>query len=251
MSQLVKKSVTWNDVRKGDRWPHEDSVAVDAVDKKQKWGTFTFVGNNIGATGNMEIRRRLDESVVVYREELTEEEAVKRRREMIREVLIDDLRSLLRRNPVQKLEDIVTDARQREATSGKPVIGVLDWSNLADVLQAQATYKIGIHINHALRRGTSPLNSSEYNGPELVEDATYDEIVDAYAAWYASDVDNGRMLNARVNPLSRSTSVLSNLLEDLDAWAVGEITSKFAWATAYEVVRNRAAELRKEWQAKR
>jgi hypothetical protein len=54
-----------------------------------------------------------------------------------------------------------------------------------------------------------------------------------------------------VNPLSRSTSVLSNLLEDLDAWAVGEITSKFAWATAYEVVRNRAVELRKEWQAKR
>jgi hypothetical protein len=250
MPQLVEKSVTWNDVRKGDRWPHEDSVAVDTVEKKQKWGTYTFAGDNAGGTENMVIRRRLGESVVVYREEPTEEETAKRRHEMIREVLIDDLRNLLRRNPVQKLEDIVTDARQREATSGNPVTSVLDW-NLADVLQAQATYKIAVRINNALRRGTSPLNSSEYNGPELVEDATYGEIVDAYAAWYASDVDNGRMLNARVNPLSRSTSVLSNLLEDLDVWAVGEITSKFSWATAYEVVRIRAAELKEEWQAKR
>jgi hypothetical protein len=86
---------------------------------------------------------------------------------------------------------------------------MFDWSSLANVLQKQAMRKIGFELTH--------ISSRLFETEEITDEARAFEIV---ATWYAQEVlDTERRRYSVHDPLSRSTSVLANVLGDLDVWA--------------------------------
>jgi hypothetical protein len=238
MPQMVKHETTWGSVRKGDRWPHEDSTPVADVNKKVAWTTLTFTGDDGNVLQSLTIRKRVDETVTVYREEPTDEEKDAQHVELMRDLLSDNLRKMLARTPIKALEAIIEKVKNDEYD-----YDVLTWANLPDVLKAQATYRQAMIIRGRLTRKSHARDGRNVT----VEDATLDELLDAYAAWYYANVErsSGRF-GPRVDPTSRSTSPISNLLEDLEVWAIGEMLYRITWSGAWEDVLARVEQFKSE-----
>lgn len=223
MPELVKHEDKVSTLRKGDLLQvivngHAQWAPITDVVKKQTWGSFTVEGIDKA------LRMRLDEPIDFKREQPTAAEQEANRRNWTRETIVDDLSKLLRDTPLKKLEAIVAKAR---VTGGDIAHDVLTSFNLPDVLEAQALFKVALRIRN-------------YVDTERLEDATYEQLVDALAKWWISEY--GGLRSYRSSPLSRSTSRISNMLEDLDDWAPNRITEKL-W---FGDVERRVAAIREE-----
>lgn len=146
----------------------------------------------------------------------------------------------LRKNLLRYLSDHPSNRLREIAEVRQHYIEQLDWSNLGGVLKAQALRKQALNI-------TSALPEAIRETPGLASD---DEIVDAYAKWYLYDVQRFSQFNSmRVNdPTSRSTSVISNILEDLDEWAKASIVRDML--NYGDMVEVRAEEIKRERDVK-
>jgi hypothetical protein len=220
MPEYVTKDGTWNDVRVGDMV--EGTVVKDII-KKQK---FAFVTMDL-ADQVRPWRRPLAEPITYERTEATQAERNASRVQFRFEMMRDALTDMLDSTPMKKLEQVMAKARHTSTEDGDLAYDVLTHWALDDVLRTQARYKVALRIRSYL---AWPL-----------EDATYDDLLTAYAKWWSYERDN--MRHASRDPLSRSTSVTSNLLEDLDEWAVQSVTSGFGWSEIQDEMDARANEI--------
>lgn len=232
MPKNVSKTVTVNDVRKGDV---VDELLVVSIDKKAKFAYVTLAG------ADRPRRLALDNTIVVTRVEPTQEELDAKRHAFMVQGLRDQLHKLLKNDPITKLESITAEARKR-ATYGD----VLTWSNLPDVLKAQAKWKIGLSIASGIHtvadRRQLPV---DVNGPADVANVPADVLVDAWSYWLYDNVSR-KAYDSGVDPTSRSTSAISNLLEDLDRWAVRDVVRELTWTGGLNMLEARVDELEQE-----
>lgn len=170
-------------VRKGDRLLGFGIVADKA--EKIAWVTFT---NEEGATK----RYRVEEEVTVERTEKTEEEKAA-------EVLVWQLRLAEK----ARTDAYSTHAEQAERIAKSASAATVSYSDLGNYLEAQATLKVWAAIDHMA-------------GLEQHANLNLLQVVELFVT-YSKERAAQR---GGTNPLSRSTSQLSNLLDDLDAYAV-------------------------------
>lgn len=227
MPHTVKYEIKAGDVRKGD-WFHmaDPNMAISAIDRKVAWTTLT-VGEGSRARTT---RLRVDDDVIVFRTELTPEERAAARHEYGVEQLRKHLASLLANDPITVAQRVIAKAGDYKAE-------VFTWSTLPDILQAQALYK------HALDILATAHHAIDYN--ESVADADFehldeDVLLNAVASWFYRHITRDAW-DSPHDPLSRSTSQISNMLEDLDAWAVKKIVTDFRWTGIRDEIERRVA----------
>ena len=225
MPITVRKTITVTALRQGDTLDETPPAVVASVTRKATWGAVHIAGHGRPR------RLRLDASITVLRQEPTEQEQQQRRRTCMAEILKDELTGWLRRDPAPMLREILdTDPGYGE---------VLTWSNLPDVLKAQAIFKHARTLWHHLGEPADPATVEE------------DPLLEAFAAWWHTHIDPRGEDGPRNDPLSRSTSVISNVLDDCDDWAIQEIRSRIYWAGAREDIRRRVAQSRADRRARR
>jgi hypothetical protein len=200
-------------------------LVVTSINKKSVWAEVA-VETPIGSRHTE--RARLDSYVTVTREEETAEEIAAHRREVAV--------NLLRRLWVSINEDPSVALVERIAKNRDDGYAeLLGYYDLDKFLEAQALRKIGSTITHLMK--VQRENGFDGNNVDDYDDAL---LVEAFATWYHSEVFNASQY-AR-SPLSRSTSITSNLYEDLDAYAVKYVIEQLRWTG--RVVQDRAEELR-------
>jgi hypothetical protein len=231
MPQTVTKDITYAGVRVGDTFGTHDTDRVAGIERKPVWVTLTFVG---GSTR----RRRGDEPVTVWRSEPTAEEVAADRRHHAAEQLRGKLGGYLHTAAFTEFNESVQIALANDH------VNTFDHWQLDKILRANALRNVGQLIDHARQQ---MVKRAADQGIELDADS---EIIDGFAAWYANDIERADRISSPNDPLSRSTSLTSNLLEDLKRWAVEQVVSDLKWMTM-SVVTDRAAELRREWDAER
>lgn len=240
MPELVTREGTWDNVRRGD----QVRIVVDGdevfsyvtnINKKQLWATITVEDIE------KPLRKRLSDPVVLMREQPTDAETEAKRKEFAHQLMVDALTAMLKQKHVDMLEEIVTKARQTDGDLG---YNVLTWGNLPRILEVQAKHKVALRIVGFLDHSGLPHNAPAPS----VTDATYDELIDAFAQWWIAEFEN--VLGSATNPLSRSTSTISNILDDLDEWANHQLTHEMWFYAIRKDVRRRAAEMIDEMTSK-
>jgi hypothetical protein len=220
MPQDVTKEIRATEIRRGDRLVAIDGAPVvdlgEVTDVSRKV-TYAYI------TREAEHKQRriyLNVPVTVIRTEPTDDEKQVQEREWKRDTLVAELRKMLDATPLRAIGEVVDKARARE---GEDAYDVLTSYVLADLLKTQALHRQALRIRARLTRDGEHVD---------VEDASVDELVTAYAMWYYETVNRAGWQGPRVDPTSRSTSTLSNLLEDLEVWAAQEITYRIMWSGA-------------------
>ncbi len=230
MPQDVRKEITITELRKGDRFA-ETGTPVTDVTRKQKWAI-------VELNGERTVRMQLDAPVTVLRIEAIDEEKEEFARNYVIKKLRNDLSSALTRDPAKLLGEIIAKAPTSDGE-------VLDWSNLPTVLHAQAMYKVALIICHLIHiagvRLEKSIDVDLRANPDDVARVDPDVLFEAYAMWYYGNVDPDRSHQRSYDPLSRSTSPISNLLEDLDAWAIAQVVNDLMWTGALEEIKRRVA----------
>jgi hypothetical protein len=216
MPTTVRKHIKVTELRKGDTLDETPPAIVESLTRKATWGAVQIAGEAKPR------RLRLDASVTVLREEPTEEEQARRRRTCTVEILKDQLTGWLKRDPARMLREIVDNDRGYGE--------VLTWSNLPDVLKAQATFKHARTLWHHLGE------------PEDLAAVDEDTLLEAFASWWYTNVHRLGDHGPRHDPISRSTSSISNIIDDCDDWAIQQIRSRIGWAGAREEMQRRVTQ---------
>jgi hypothetical protein len=213
MPTTVMKQIKVTELRRGDRFDETPPAVVESLTRKLTWGAVQIVGE---ATPR---RLRLDATVTVIREEPTEEERARARHVYMVQTLKDELAGWLRRDPARLLQDIVDNSRGYAE--------VLTWSNLPDVLKAQALFKHARTLWHDLGR------------PDDIAAVDDDSLLQAFAAWWYTNVHQVSGYGPRHDPISRSTSVIANIIDDCDTWAAADIRWRITCAGARDELQRR------------
>ena len=171
---------------------------VASIDRKVKWVVVTYESGH-------RTRALVDATVTYDRNEKDEAEIAIDRYEFSMMRLRRDFEDGF----VDKAVDQVRTALARHEDSG---YDMFTYSNLDDILIAQARFNAYRRIDHVR-------SSLEERG--LDADT-------ALAAAYKSVLDEDRNGYPQ-NPLNRSTSVLSNLLEDVKKYVVADIRKDLRW----------------------
>lgn len=127
MPTTVLKQIKVAELRRGDKFDETPPAIVESLARKTTWGLVQIAGEAKPR------RLRLDLMVTVFREELTEEEQARARRKYMIKALKSELAGWLKRDPAKMLQEIVDKNRGYAQ--------VLTWSNLSDVLKAQAMFQ--------------------------------------------------------------------------------------------------------------
>jgi hypothetical protein len=228
MPVSVRKEITVNDIQVGDRF-EQDGPKVIKVDRKQVWA-------NVFGENDTDTRLRLVSPVVVYRDELTDEEKAQVQQEKARELRRWSLKRLhdklaeMNEDPSLGLIESIENARAKNYAEQ-----VSTWE-LDKFLTRQAFFKIAAYITATMKH-----LAENDNLPRAWVENDDELLVTAFADWYKRTVDR-RTYSPR-NPLSRSTSMTSNLFEDLDSFAADSITHDGVWYGFDELVKPRVAEI--------
>lgn len=205
-------------------------LTVRSIDRKIKW---TTVKLDNAPTGSLSLTRRSlgDDLWTVVRTEKTPEETFAEQRRFY----LRNLRSKTDNwstDPSEALSDKMTTNRNADYSEL-----VSHW-DLDKFLEAQALYKIARNVL-AL---TEKLPTNEVVPSKWASDE--DEVlITAWAQWYCENtLKKDRHYSPR-SPLSRSTSITSNLFEDMDRWAVEYVISDLAWCGLRDMLVPRAQEL--------
>lgn len=241
MTVQVIKDITVNDLRKGDvvvgRLGKLNCglvhCVVDGVVKKQVWATVSLTAAT-GYQTSMDAQRvRLDEAVTVQRTEKTEEE----RAEETRIFEAGQLRRMTdeyAQDPAVALEEKIVKARD------EMYMELVSHWTLDKFLSAQALYKIGREVQHGVEMLRDADHDHNLLEPEWVKDDD-ERLLTAWADWYRRNVtDKSRYPR---DPLSRSSSMTSNMFEDLDRWAIEYVVDKFKWYVYAGTIEDRAAKI--------
>ena len=216
MPITVRKDIKVTELRKGDTVDETPPAIVESLTRKATWGAVQIAGEAKPR------RLRLDASVTVLREEPTEDEQARSRRTFMVQMLKDDLTGWLRRDPARMLREIV----DKDSGYGE----VLTWSNLPDVLKAQAMFKQTRSLWHHLGE------------PADLAAVDEDTLLEAFASWWYTNVHRLGDQGPRHDPISRSTSVISNIIDDCDDWAILQIRTRIGWAGAREEMQRRVTQ---------
>ena len=216
MPTTVMKQIKVAELRKGDKLDEIPPATVESLTRKTTWGVVQIAGE---ATPR---RLRLDASVTVIREEPTQEEKAQARHAHMVQTLKDELRGWLRRDPARMLQ-VIIDKNRAHAE-------VLTWSNLPDVLKAQATFKQARALWHDLGQ------------PDDITAVDEDSLLQAFASWWYTNVHRVGDYGPRHDPISRSTSIISNIIDDCDTWAIAEIRERIVWAGARDELEHRVTQ---------
>jgi hypothetical protein len=212
----VRKDITVTELRKDDRLDETPTAIVESLTRKTIWG-------HVQIAGEPKPRRlRLDATVTVLRDEPTEEEQAHSERTRMVNTLKNQLTSWLTRDPARMLQKILDN----DAGFGDVL---LTWSNLPDVLKAQATFH---HARQLWRDLGEPADLAAVDEDTLLE---------AFASWWYANICPLIDMGSRRDPISRSTNIISNVIDDCDDWAVQEIRSRIGWAGARDEMQRRAA----------
>jgi hypothetical protein len=216
MPTRVTQQITVAELRKGDTLDETPPAIVESLNRKTTWGTVQIVGEPDPR------RLRLDATVTVIREQPTKEEKARARHAYMVQTLRDDLSDWLRRDPAQILRDI--------ADTNRGYAEVLTWSNLPDVLKAQATLKHARGLWNDLGR------------PDDIATVDDDGLLHAFASWWYTHVHQVNNSGPRRDPISRSTSVISNVIDDCDTWAIAHIRYRIVCAGARDELQRRVTQ---------
>ena len=217
MPITVRKDIKVAGLRKGDRLDEMPPAIVESLTRKSTWGVVQIAGEAKPR------RLRLDAGITVLREEPTEDEQARSRRTFMVQMLTDELTGWLRRDPARMLREIVDNDRGYGE--------VLTWSNLPDVLKAQATFKQARTLWHHLGE------------PEDLAAVDEDTLLEAFASWWYTNVYRLGDQGPRHDPISRSTSSISNIIDDCDDWAIQQIRWRIRWLAADEETQRRVTQL--------
>jgi hypothetical protein len=217
MPITVRKPITVTELRKGDRLDETPPALVESLTRKAVWGA-------VQVAGEARPRRlRLDAPVTVLREEPTPQEKAQARLAYMTQALRDELAGWLQRDPAGMLQRIIDSNRGQ--------VEVLTWSNLPDVLKAQATFKHARALHNRLGQ------------PDNLAAVDDDALLEAFASWWYTHVHRVIEDGPGRDLLSRSTSVISNVIDDCDDWAVQQIRSRIVWAGAREELERRVTRM--------
>jgi hypothetical protein len=216
MPITVRKDIKVTELCKGDMFDEAPLAVVESLTRKATWGAVQIAGEAKPR------RLRLDASVTVLREEPTEDERARSRRTFTVEMLKDELSGWLRRDPARLLREIVDN----DHGYGE----LLTWSNLPDVLKAQAMFKQARILWHHL------------GAPADLAAVDEDTLLEAFAAWWYTNVHRLSEQGPRHDPISRSTSIISNIIDDCDDWAIQQIRSRVGWVGAREEMQRRVTQ---------
>lgn len=234
MPTTVTQKVRVVDVRAGDRIAELDAPVITAH-HKQVWSTFEVAGHK-------DLRLRGDTMIEVMRDVMTDEEKEANKRMFMVDGLRTHLTKLLSGTPLTEVEAAVEKYN--------PAYGELLTSyNLPGILKTQAMYRQGLVLrrlvhNVAERRGVDA-QLLRINHPDDVKLLDEDILLDAYAVWYYEATDRNHRVGP-VDPTSRSTSPLSNLIEDVERWAVEKILDELRWYVMKDVFNARIEEIKRE-----
>jgi hypothetical protein len=217
MPITVRKDITVAELVKGDRLDETPPAIVESLTRKATRGTVQIAGEAKPR------RLRLDAGITVLREEPTEEEQARSRRTFIVAMLTDELTGWLKRDPARMLREIV----DKDPGYGE----VLTWSNLPDILKAQAMFKQARILWHHLGE------------PADLAAVEEDALLEAFASWWYSNVHRLADQGPRHDPTSRSTSIISNLIDDCDDWAIQQIRWRIRSLGAGEEMQRRVTQL--------
>lgn len=217
MPITVRKDIKVAELRKGDRLDEMPPAIVESLTRKATWGA-------VQVEGEARPRRlRLDAGITVLREEPTEQEQECSRRTFIVAMLTDELIGWLKRDPARMLREIVDNDRGYGE--------VVTWSNLSDVLKAQAMFKQARILWHHLGE------------PADLAAVEEDALLEAFASWWHSNVHRLADQGPRHDPISRSTSIISNIIDDCDDWAIQQIRWRIRSLGAGEEIQRRVMQL--------
>jgi len=217
MPITVRKDIKVAELRKGDRLDEMPPAIVESLTRKSTWGVVQIAGEAKPR------RLRLDAGITVLREEPTEQEQARSRRTFIVGMLTDELTGWLKRDPARMLREIVDNDRGYGE--------VLTWSNLPDVLKAQAMFKHARILWHHLGE------------PADLAAIEEDTLLEAFASWWYTNVHRRGDHGPRHDPLSRSTSIISNIIDDCDDWAIQQIRWRIHWLGVDEEMQRRVTQL--------
>ena len=216
MPITVRKTLTVTELRKGDTFEETPPAVVESLTRKATWGAVQIAGEAKPR------RLRLDAGVTVLREEPTEDEQARGRRTFTVEMLKNELTGWLRRDPARMLRKIIDN----DHGYGE----VLTWSNLPDVLKAQAMFKQARTLWQHLGE------------PADLAAIDEDTLLEAFASWWYTNVHRLGDQGPRHDPISRSTSIISNVIDDCDDWAIQQIRLRIGWTGAREEMQRRVAQ---------
>ncbi len=189
MTAIVTRTICAGDVRKGDDL---QGRIVAETKVGSKW---TSIRDD---DGKLIIRCLSDQHLEVSREEKTDEEKKAERHEYAVESLRKYHDTATAKDPVSMLRAMADEA------DGKNWRRAFDWSNGASFLKAQAEWNV--------------VMSCEYSRASLVEKGV-DEDTALLAAYGHRLFPEAGSYDYPRDPLSKSTSVISNILDDLDTVA--------------------------------
>lgn len=233
----VEQTIKVRELRPHDVVPQGDGdeLVVARIERKQVWATVTF-GNDSDELVTK--RMRQDDDVTVRRMELTDEEKEQQRREFVMNGLRDLLTQLLTNTPHAALKKILTDADDR--------YDVLTWSNLPDVLKTQARWQCGMEIRRIVQILADQRHLRvDVDHPIEVIAIPDGVLFDAWAVWLY-DTTTSKKYDHPLDPMSRSTSVVDNLLTDLERWAPRSIVADWQLLRGRDDLERRAVELADE-----
>src|SRR5438477_10234353 len=78
--------------------------------------------------------------------------------------------------------------------------------------------------------------------PDDITTVEEDSLLRAFASWWYTNVHRVSDYGPRHDPISRSTSVIANVIDDCDDWAIAEIRSRVAWAGARDELERRVTQ---------
>jgi hypothetical protein len=205
MPKIITEDRMVTALKKGDVIQPEGITVVN-VDRKVKWAIVEFPH---GAKARWE----LDRIVSVSREVPTDEEKAQADREY-------QVRWLNTRHDewINDPADALT-GKIEKARTGK-YVELVSHYDLDTFLQTQALYKIAKHVEFDVQRLAERMFDA-FTPDELLA-ASYYEVMKMLTRRYY-----------RRNPLSRSTSVTSNLYEDLDDWALAKVKEDLGYVHEY------------------
>jgi hypothetical protein len=216
MPTTVRKHITVAELRPGDIIDETPPAIVESLARKTTWGLVQIAGEPKPR------RLRLDTNLTVLRDELTDDEQASRRLTHTVEILKADLADWLRHDPARMLRDIV----DHDPGYGQ----VLTWSNLPDVLKAQAMFRHARTLWHHLGEPADLATVSE------------DALLEAFTSWWYTHVHQPSDHGPRHDPISRSTSAISNIIDDCDDWSIQQIRARISWAGARDELQRRVGQ---------
>ena len=213
MPHTVTHTVLPHRLRNGDKFVNGRHFGtVDSIEVKTKFAYVNVIG------GHRPIRIDLNEEVKIERVEPTQAEKDAELKMYALESLTKSLHKFTDGDPVNAALQTIVQKRDEAVDRYPNTVGreVLDYSTLNGLLDLQAEVKPWFAVRDIQDR-------------ILTNERWADVETDVLTAVALAIRDRRRHTYNR-NPLSRSTSVLSNLLEDLEAYAWTQFEDKLGWS---------------------